>query len=163
MYKSPYIDHPGDPPLGKGLVGTSSGPFDILNFYNKTLDSDPDVTMPIAAIESLVALLDFTSSTVKTVSEFLTITERAIKVLKSSVPNAISLSAGCDLFLRYIVRSLEDNGDFDACRAHLLANGRLFVERAKESRTKIAQFGRLVSLKLEATSSYGGSWLLTAL
>ncbi|KAF8445418.1 hypothetical protein BGX38DRAFT_1094495 [Terfezia claveryi] len=129
------------PPLGLGLVETSSGPFDILTHYTTTLDSDPDLTMPIAAIESLVALLSSTSTTASTIAEFLSIIETGISVLKSSVPNAISLSAGCDLFLRYIVRSLEDPRDFDACRAHLLQHGKLFVDRAKSSRWAIAQYG----------------------
>lgn len=127
---------------GKGLVQTSSGPFDILTHYTHTLDSDPDLTMPIAAIESLVALLSSTSATATTMAEFLAIIQSGIHVLKSSVPNAISLSAGCDLFLRYILRSVEDPRDFDACRAHLLTHGRLFVDRAKSSRWAIAQFGK---------------------
>ena len=97
--------------------------------------------MPIAAIESLVALLSSTSTTASTIAEFLSIIQSGISVLKSSVPNAISLSAGCDLFLRYIVRSLEDPRDFDACRAHLLQHGKLFVDRAKSSRWAIAQYG----------------------
>lgn len=98
--------------------------------------------MPIAAIESLVALLSSTSATATTMAEFLAIIQSGIHVLKSSVPNAISLSAGCDLFLRYILRSVEDPRDFDACRAHLLTHGRLFVDRAKSSRWAIAQFGK---------------------
>ncbi|KAF8425952.1 putative translation initiation factor eIF-2B alpha subunit [Tirmania nivea] len=132
---------PPTPPLGRGLVETSSGPFDILTHYTTTLDSDPDITMPIAAIESLVALISSTSTTASTIAEFLSIIQTGISVLKSSVPNAISLSAGCDLFLRYIVRSLEDPRDFDACRAHLLQHGKLFVDRAKSSRWAIAKYG----------------------
>lgn len=119
--------------------------------------------MPIAAIESLVALLSESASTTNTVSEFIAIIERGINALKSSVQNAISLSAGCDLFLRYIVRSLEDPRDFDACRTHLLAHGRLFVERAKMSRNTIAQFGAQVVRDNSVVLVHGFSRVVTAL
>ncbi|KAF8469047.1 hypothetical protein BDZ91DRAFT_83391 [Kalaharituber pfeilii] len=152
-----------DSSLGKGMVETSSGPFDILGYYHRTLDSDLDLTMPIAAIESLVALIASTSATATTISEFLSIINRGITVLKSSVPNAISLSAGCDLFLRYIVRSLEDPRDFDACRAHLLNHGRLFVERAKNSRWTIAQYGSQVIRDNSIVLLHSHSRVVTAL
>ncbi|KAI5806775.1 translation initiation factor-like protein eIF-2B subunit alpha [Peziza echinospora] len=152
-----------DTSLGKGLVSTSAGNFDILGHYTRTLDSDPDLTMPIAAIESLVALLSSTSETATTISEFLSIIQRGITVLKTSVPNAISLSAGCDLFLRYIVRSLEDPRDFDACRDHLLSHGRLFVERAKTSRWAIAQFGSQVIRDNSIVLLHSHSRVVTAL
>lgn len=32
-------------------------------------------------------------------------------------------------------------GDWEACKEHLIKNGRLFVQRAKDSRKKIAQYG----------------------
>lgn len=102
--------------------------------------------MPIAAIEALVQLLTHSPST--TVSETLQLIETHTKKLQASVPNPISLSAGTDLFQRYLIAGLQPRpgsgsaaGDFSAIRAHLLTNGRLFVRRAKEARDKIAAFG----------------------
>ena len=79
--------------------------------------------------------------------------------MKASVPNSIALSAGTDLFQRYLISTLQQgsaqyakskgkrgpsssDGEFRAIRAHLLANGRLFVQRAKESRGQIAKVAR---------------------
>ena len=76
------------------------------------------------------------------------------------MPNSIALSAGTDLFQRYLISTLQQgtaqyanskgkrgssgggDGEFRAIRAHLLANGRLFTQRAKESRGQIAQVAR---------------------
>ena len=99
--------------------------------------------MPVAAIESLVSLLAQTPS-LSTISETLDVLNTEATTLKRSVPNSISLSAGTDLFQRYIITALRRGGpasaagDFDAIRAHLLSNGRLFVSRAKEARRAIA-------------------------
>lgn len=102
--------------------------------------------MPIAAIEALVLLL--THSAASTISETLDLLEKSTAHLKKSIPNPIGLSAGTDLFQRYLITTLQrpgqlgPAGDFKAIRTHLLSNGRLFIRRAKESREKIAAFGR---------------------
>lgn len=102
--------------------------------------------MPIAAIEALVLLLTHSPST--TISETLDLLETSTAHLKRSIPNPIALSAGTDLFQRYLITTLQrpgqlgPAGDFKAIRAHLLSNGRLFIKRAKQSREQIAMFGR---------------------
>ena len=63
----------------------------------------------------------------------------AIKTLKGSVENNISLSAGCDLFSRYVTRSLAQSLTINKLTHHLIANARLFVTRAKDSRKTIAK------------------------
>lgn len=128
--------------------------FDIVSSYNNILSADPLITKPVAAIESLISLLS--ASPPSTISETLSLLESATSELKASIPNSIALSAGTDLFQRYLISTLQQGsaqyaksrgkrsssgggGDFTAIRAHLLANGRLFVQRAKESRGRIAK------------------------
>ncbi len=105
----------------------------------------------------MISLLS--ASPPSTVSETLSLLESATSELKDSVPNSIALSAGTDLFQRYLISTLQQgsaqyaksnakkssssgDGEFRAIRAHLLANGRLFVQRAKESRGQIAKVAR---------------------
>ena len=64
--------------------------------------------MPIAAIEALVLLL--TNSPLSTISETLDLLETHANRLKESIPNPIGLSAGTDLFQRYIVTTLQRPG-----------------------------------------------------
>ncbi|PGH01852.1 hypothetical protein AJ79_07788 [Helicocarpus griseus UAMH5409] len=145
----------------------NSKPFDIVATYNDLLRSDPDLTMPIAAIEALVLLL--THSPSSTISETLDLLETHTTHLKRSIPNPIGLSAGTDLFQRYLITTLQrpgqlgPAGDFNAIRAHLLSNGRLFIKRAKESRDRIAAFGRGFVRDGSTVLTNGGSRVVSAL
>ncbi|CCE85312.1 Piso0_004898 [Millerozyma farinosa CBS 7064] len=117
---------------------TDSG-FDITEVYLKFLEEDKDMTMPIAAIESLVTMLRIKEPT--TSSELINLVKSNIETLKSSISNAISLSAGCDLFMRFVLRNTNMYSDWESCKRNLVENGELFVQRAKESRFKSAEFG----------------------
>lgn len=113
--------------------------FDIKETYLKFLEDDRDMTMPIAAIESLVTMLRVKQPS--TSSELIKLVQANIDTLKLSISNAISLSAGCDLFMRFVMRNTNLYSDWESCKKNLVENGELFVQRAKESREKLAEFG----------------------
>ncbi|KAL9118746.1 MAG: hypothetical protein Q9187_004704 [Circinaria calcarea] len=145
-------------------------PFDIVSTYHSLLAADPDLTMPVAAIEALVLLLSHSSST--TISETLDLLATSTAHLKRSVRNPISLSAGTDLFQRYLITTLQrpsnlglgaGGGDFKAIRQHLLSNGRLFVKRAKEARRTIAEYGRRFIRDGSVVLTNGGSRVVGAI
>lgn len=139
----------------------------IVKTYRHLLASDPDLTMPVAAIEVLIILL--TSSQASTISETLDLLATSTAHLKRCIANPISLSAGTDLFQRYLITTLQrpgqfgPAGDFRSIRSHLLSNGRLFVQRAKESRQKIASFGRHFVRDGATVLTNGGSRVVGAL
>ncbi|KFY74207.1 hypothetical protein V499_05751 [Pseudogymnoascus sp. VKM F-103] len=118
--------------------------------------------MPVAAIEALIQLLQHSHST--TVFETLDLLAAQSKLLQSRVRNPIGLSAGTDLFQRYMISSLRASGErsFDAVRAHLLANGRVFVSRAKAARERIA--GHAGGLVRDGCTvlTHGGSRVVSA-
>lgn len=113
--------------------------FDIKHTYLKFLEEDKEMTMPIAAIESLVTMLRIKEPS--TSSELINLVKSNTETLKASIPNAISLSAGCDLFMRFVLRNTNLYSDWESCKKNLVENGELFVQRAKESRSKLADFG----------------------
>ncbi|CAJ0759730.1 15619_t:CDS:2 [Entrophospora sp. SA101] len=122
--------------------------FDIVMCYQKFLKDDPDVSMPIAAIEALVELIKHSKAT--TLSEFMESLKDASQLLKSTVKNSISLSAGADLFLRFVTRTSHDvtvkyiqlcGCNFEACKEHLMNSGKVLVEKATAARHKIAGLG----------------------
>lgn len=117
----------------------STSDFDIKTTYLKFLEDDRDMTMPIAAIESLVTMLRVKQPS--TSSELINLVKSNIDTLKLSISNAISLSAGCDLFMRFVLRNTNLYLDWESCKKNLVENGELFVQRAKESREKSAEFG----------------------
>ena len=96
--------------------------------------------MPIAAIESLAALCDATKA--DTIHELMSAIEAGADALKESISNAISLTAGCELFKRFIISHAHDDPkDFEAFKQQLQANGHLFAQRAREARESIAGLG----------------------
>lgn len=154
---------------GAATASAGSSPFDIVATYKKLLIEDPDLTMPVAAIEALVLALAETPAS--TVSETLDQLQRLTNDLKASIANPIGLSAGTDLFQRYIITTLQrpsqingrSTADFDSIRSHLVQNGRLFVERAKEARDKIAVLGKHFIRDGHTVLTNGGSRVVGAL
>ncbi|KAI1386176.1 nagb/rpia/CoA transferase-like protein [Hypoxylon trugodes] len=124
--------------------------FDIVSTYNKLLSDDPELTMPVAAIEALIEALSQTSA--KTVFETMDLIKAQSEALRKAVRNPIALTHGTDLFQQYLVLSLKQPGpdgketssheNFEVVRQHLMRNGRLFASRAKQAREQIARIGR---------------------
>ena len=131
--------------------------------YHRLLAEDSELTMPVAAIEALIELL--VQSRAVTVFETLDLVKTQSDYLKSKIPNSISLSAGTDLFQRYMISSLNprSTGNFDAVRQHLLSNGRLFVSRAKAGRDRIASYGRHFVRDGSVVLTHGGSRVVGSL
>lgn len=148
----------------------------IVSTYHSLLSTDPLLTMPVAAIESLILLLSHSPSS--TISETLSLLAHYTNILKSSVANPIALSAGTDLFQRYLISTLQspqpgnNNGgrtrggdtkdDFQAIRHHLISNGRLFAARAKEARSQIAHVARQFIQDGTTVLTYGSSRVVGA-
>ncbi|KAK8079942.1 translation initiation factor-like protein eif-2b subunit alpha [Apiospora hydei] len=136
----------------------------IVATYHRLLKEDPDLTMPMAAIEALIEFLGH--SQVKTVYETIDLVKTQSEKLQAAVRNPIALSHGTDLFSQYLIMSLKQpassssasNGgsssklasppldnpheSFEVVRQHLLRNSRLFATRAKNARERIAANGR---------------------
>ena len=147
----------------------------IVSIYHSLLSSDPLLTMPVAAIESLILLLSHSPSS--TISETLSLLAHYTNILKSSVANPIALSAGTDLFQRYLISTLQSpqprnkggrtrggdtKDDFQALRHHLISNGRLFAARAKEARSQIAHVARQFIQDGTTVLTYGSSRVVGA-
>ncbi|KAK5107384.1 hypothetical protein LTR62_001327 [Meristemomyces frigidus] len=146
------------------MPSQTTTPYDIVASYRRLLSEDPDLTQPVAAIESLILGLANTPAT--TVSETLDLVSTLTAQLKAGIPNSISLSAGTDLFQQYLITNLQRpsaRGDFDQIRSHLVQNGRLFVERAKAARADIAGYGRHFIRDGNTVLTNGGSRVVGAL
>ncbi|KAL6937983.1 translation initiation factor eIF-2B subunit alpha [Hanseniaspora osmophila] len=119
--------------------------FSIKDTYLHFLEQDPEMTMPIAAIESLITLLQHTQPS--TSAEMIQVIHKATAELTRSIPNSISLKAGCDIFSRFVLKNTHelskknDSKDWETFKQHLIENGQLFIDRAKQSREKIASIG----------------------
>jgi translation initiation factor eIF-2B subunit alpha len=143
-------------------LGTNDG-FDIVSEYQQLLASDPTITMPLAAIRALLKALSVHPTT--TVAETLDYLQSQVNLLTISSPNHLSLSAGTDLFTRYIIRLISDAGaeaDFRIIRAKLLASGAHFAETARLSRDMVARQGRTIVGESNTILTLGGSRTVAA-
>ncbi|KAI1107027.1 nagb/rpia/CoA transferase-like protein [Jackrogersella minutella] len=139
--------------------------FDIVSAYNKLLADDPELTMPVAAIEALIEGLS--QSSAKTVFETMDLIKTQSAKLRGAVRNPVALTHGTDLFQQYLVMSLKQPGpdgketssheNFEVVRQHLMRNGRLFASRAKQAREQIAAIGREYIRDNYTILTHGGS------
>jgi translation initiation factor eIF-2B subunit alpha len=139
--------------------------FDIIATYNDLIRDDPSITPPIAAIESLINLL--ASSPLTTISETLALLSTHSRKLLASQRNPIPLSAGTDLFQRYLISSFQQrpsslaNSDFSTLRHHIIAQSSLFVKNAGTARSKIARHALPFIIKRDASTSTCASTIVT--
>ncbi|KAG8903784.1 translation initiation factor eIF-2B subunit alpha [Tulasnella sp. 417] len=81
----------------------------------------------------------------------------AAAVLKSKYSNPVGLTAGCDLFIRYVTTARQDfSRDFSHHKAELVRQGKEYAETAQSSRDKIAEhaFGFIKEDAVILTHSY---------
>ncbi|KAI0132333.1 translation initiation factor-like protein eif-2b subunit alpha [Xylariales sp. AK1849] len=151
----------------RGANSPETDSFDIVATYHHLLAEDPDLTMPMAAIEALIEFLGHSKA--NTVYETIELVKAQSAKLRAAVTNPIALSHGTDLFQQYLMMSLKQpagvvkdrNGDshesFEVVRQHLLRNGRLFATRAKNARERIAVNGRKHIHEGSTILTHGGS------
>ncbi|KAK0621600.1 hypothetical protein B0T17DRAFT_493856, partial [Bombardia bombarda] len=141
--------------------------YSIVRAYHELLASDPEITMPVAAIESLIELLRATPAS--TAMETVEVVKKEKARLLDSAPNPLPLLAGADLFEQYLLRSLRGQTaaaadpvlGFDETRQHLLHNKLLFAQRAKAARDNIATWGSRYVLDGRVVMAAGGSRAVT--
>ncbi|KAJ2670814.1 translation initiation factor eIF-2B subunit alpha, partial [Coemansia spiralis] len=112
--------------------------FDIVQHYNSLIEGDTNISAPVAAVGSLVKLIEKQRAT--TMLEFTMIVRTACEKLKEATNNSISLSAGCDVFMQQLARTSHAQS-VDECREMLIKAGSEFVQGAGKCRDNVAEFG----------------------
>ncbi|XP_047497453.1 translation initiation factor eIF-2B subunit alpha-like [Penaeus chinensis] len=113
-------------------------PFDISTYFLEEISKDEDMSPAIAAMKALTESLRMDDST--TLQEFIEKMKVAREALSRTDVSVVSVSSGCELFMRFITLShleLEQATDFASCREILLRRGEDFVSSMQESRKKI--------------------------
>lgn len=167
LLPAPSVSIPNTIPSSSPTVQSPTTTFDIVSYYNELVKSDPSITPPIAAIESLISLLATTPLT--TISETLALLSTHTTKLLASQRNPIPLSAGTELFQRYLVSSFQQrpsslvNSDFSTLRHNIITNSSLFVKRANEARVKIAHLALRFVREESTIITYGYSRVVQTL
>ncbi|KAL6996193.1 hypothetical protein U1Q18_006327 [Sarracenia purpurea var. burkii] len=122
-------------------VGDDSGkPFSVIDEFNNWR-KQPDLAEAVAAIRALASVIR--SSEATTMMELEIELKRASDSLKSWDITSISLTAGCDLFMRYVTRtSALEYEDFNSAKSRLIERAEKFGEISYKARKIIAMLSQ---------------------
>lgn len=118
----------------------SDKPFSVIEEFNNWR-KQPDLAEAVAAIRALASVIRSTDAT--TMMELQTELKTASDSLKSWDTTSISLTAGCDLFMRYVTRtSAVEYEDFNSAKSRILERAEKFGEISYKARKIIAMLGQ---------------------
>lgn len=104
---------------------------------------DPEMAVAVASIKALTGVIQ--RSTATTMMELEIALRAAADCLKhtasSDQVSSISLTAGCELFLRHVTRCFLEFNDFEKCKAQLIDRGEVFAQTSLASRNRISELG----------------------
>jgi translation initiation factor eIF-2B subunit alpha len=107
---------------------------------NHIMQQHPQISAPIAAIKVLLEIIRHSKAT--TMSEFMETIKLSSQILKESTEHLISVSAGCDLFMRFVTLTSHDLTEFQTCKDYLLNSGNFVVEKALTQKRKIVEYSQ---------------------
>lgn len=112
----------------------------VVREFHDALARAPDMAVAVAAIKALTSVIKHSSA--QTMMGLEKELKDAAAALQRCNPTAISLKAGCELFLRYTTRtsSLEWD-DFGTAKARLIQRGNHFAETSIRARQAISELG----------------------
>ncbi|KAL4625159.1 hypothetical protein ACB092_05G004400 [Castanea dentata] len=119
---------------------SSGKSFCVINEFNNWR-KQPDLAEAVAAIRALAAVIRASEAT--TMMELEIELKKASDSLKSWDTTSISLTAGCDLFMRYVTRtSALEYEDFNSARSRLIERAEKFGEISCKARRIIAMLSQ---------------------
>ncbi|KAM7256436.1 hypothetical protein ACFE04_012177 [Oxalis oulophora] len=130
-------DDDSPPPTTTSVVSSCFNVIDEFNSWRK----QPDLAEAVAAIRALAAVIGNSQAT--TMMELEIELTKASDSLKSWDTTSISLTAGCDLFMRYMTRtSALEYEDFNSAKSRLIERAEKFGEISYKARRIIAMLSQ---------------------
>ncbi|WIA14590.1 hypothetical protein OEZ86_013078 [Tetradesmus obliquus] len=112
----------------------------VVREFHEALNKSPDMAVAVAAIRALTGVIS--NSSAQTMMGLEKELKDAAAALQRCNPTAISLKAGCELFLRYTTRtSALELEDFSAAKRRLIERGKQFADTSIRARATIAELG----------------------
>ncbi|XP_030464127.2 uncharacterized protein LOC115683688 [Syzygium oleosum] len=123
-----------------GGGGGGGGPFSVIDEFNNWRQQ-PDLAEAVAAIRALAAVIRASEAT--TMMELEIELKKASDSLKKWDTTSISLTAGCDLFIRYVTRtSALEYEEFNSAKSRLIERAEKFGEISHKARRIIAMLSQ---------------------
>ncbi|KAG5538033.1 hypothetical protein RHGRI_025204 [Rhododendron griersonianum] len=132
--------HPDDLLPENSKAGDFGKAFSVVDEFNNWR-KQPDLAEAVAAIRALASVIR--SSEATTMMELEIELKKASDSLKSWDTTSISLTAGCDLFMRYVTRtSALEYEDFTSAKSRLIERAEKFGEISYKARKIIAMLSQ---------------------
>eukprot|EP01050_Picozoa_sp_SAG11_P014790 SAG11_NODE_1857_length_4161_cov_2.269079_3_plen_238_part_00 len=125
--------------MAEAMKATIKGEIEAMWEATSASDPDAEMAMPVAAINVLADWISKSKAT--TMMELQIQLKAAAEHIKTFAPDSISLSAGCELFMRYATRSNTEIPDFEECKEWLVARSAHYKQMTRTSRNQIAALG----------------------
>ncbi|XP_073817828.1 eukaryotic translation initiation factor 2B subunit alpha [Musca autumnalis] len=110
--------------------------FDVVKYFLKLLDDDKDLSSGIAAIKTLLMILE--KKQFGTIHILQNTMLEAVAAMRNTDLSIAAVVSGGELFCRFITLSLDDRG-MEECREIMLNRGKIFLAKLLNSRNVIAQ------------------------
>jgi len=134
----------------------------VVEVYTRALLADGQLAVAVAAIKALTSVIVLSKS--ETMMGLEIELSRAADMLRKYNPSSISLSAGVELFMRYVSRTASlDSSDLVKSKAWLIDRGHLFAETSLKARAKIAELGECFVRNGSVVFTHGSSRVVLAL
>ncbi|KAK4373818.1 hypothetical protein RND71_004495 [Anisodus tanguticus] len=134
------VGHQPEETVSVNYSGDSGKKFSVIDEFNNWR-KQPDLAEAVAAIRALASVIR--SSEATTMMELEIELKKASDSLKSWDKTSISLTAGCDLFMRYVTRtSALEYEDFNSAKSRLLERAEKFGEISYKARKIIAMLSQ---------------------
>ncbi|XP_030535989.1 translation initiation factor eIF-2B subunit alpha-like [Rhodamnia argentea] len=135
-------DSPGSDGRSNSAADSGGGgrPFSVIDEFNNWRQQ-PDLAEAVAAIRALAAVIRASEAT--TMMELEIELKKASDSLKLGDTTSISLTAGCDLFMRYVTRtSALEYEEFNSAKSRLIERAEKFGEISYKARRIIAMLSQ---------------------
>eukprot|EP00743_Colponemidia_sp_Colp-15_P001879 GILK01002048.1.p1 GENE.GILK01002048.1~~GILK01002048.1.p1 ORF type:complete len:355 (+),score=52.83 GILK01002048.1:58-1065(+) len=135
---------------GKALDGLKEEVSPVVLSFKRYLQEEPDISLPVAAIKALTEAIKHSEAAtmmgleieLRFATDLLKQAGNELKHSNRHGKTIISLTAGCELFMRYVTRTLTlDSADFEYCKKSLIERGETFTVLTRRSRAHIAELG----------------------
>lgn len=114
---------------------------DVEMMWNATTSAQENADMA-PAVAAMNVLADWIKkSKATTMMELQIQLKTAAEHIESFAPDVIAITAGCELFIRYVTRSNTEIPNFQECRAALVDRSAYYKEMTLKSRNRIAELG----------------------
>eukprot|EP00761_Pharyngomonas_kirbyi_P004253 gb/GECH01004257.1/.p1 GENE.gb/GECH01004257.1/~~gb/GECH01004257.1/.p1 ORF type:complete len:325 (+),score=87.96 gb/GECH01004257.1/:1-975(+) len=118
--------------------------------FKQYVETNKEATVAVAAVTSLTEHIKRSKVTtmmqlhdqLKDAVEKLKIAAKEIQDRSDFRRSAISVTSGCELFLRFVTRTSLEINEFESCKEKLIERGEFFAQVARVSREKIGNWSK---------------------